>query len=375
MTSDGANLTKSLGVAPVEFLEVDPFEERDRIVEFFWEQQYWPGDSIEEYFAMWDWRYTSLSDGDPIVFVARVRESGKIVGHIAAYPRRFRIGDHEIRAAVLGNLVLDPEYRVLMVGPRMLAFPATLVKRKQFDLVIAFANDTAHAGFLRVGFRDLGFMHSFVDPRRSSPFFRRRFSFFPALATLPGKLIDTAFALRRAYYGKASRRLRQGFRIAELSAGEFERYTTAHWDANDDSVASADRASYVVRRYLTCPYLSRRLFGVFDTQDRLQGYLVTEGDNRLKIWDCQVNYAALSATAAIRLLGDSLPDLEIIIVPTLPESELAAELRSEGFIERPPFDYIERTTPIAAYWARDCQHAVRLADPRSWRLWFGSNHY
>jgi hypothetical protein len=375
MTSDAAKLATPTGTARLEFLEVNPFEERDRIVEFFWDQRYWPGDTIEEYYAMWDWRYTSLSDGDPVVFVARVRESGKIVGHIAAYPRRFRVGDHEVRGAVLGNLVLDLEYRAMMVGPRLLAYPATLVKRDLFDLVVAFANDSAHAGFVRAGFQDLGFMHLFIDPRRTTPLLRRRLPWLGPLAAIPGKLIDSAFAARRALHSKTSKSARGRFKIVCLSPEQFESYSTDHWVNTDGYVASDDGSEFVVRRFLKCPYFPRRLFGVIDANGLLQGYVIAEGDIRLKVWDCQVNQRELSGAAAIRLVADSLDDLELLIVPTLPGSDLAAELRGDGLIERPPFDFIERTTPLAAYWSRESPLANTLADPTRWRLWFGSNHY
>ena len=50
-----------------EFKRVDPQTVREEVVNFFWQQRHWPGDTIDDYYKMWDWRYRALSDGPNMV--------------------------------------------------------------------------------------------------------------------------------------------------------------------------------------------------------------------------------------------------------------------------------------------------------------------
>jgi hypothetical protein len=298
-----------------------------------------------------------------------------VVGHIAAYPRRFRCGKSELQIAVLGNLVIDPQYRNSMVGPRLLSFPASLVKRGRLEAVIAFANESAHAGFLRAGFHDFGRMQSFVDIRHTGPLLMRRLP-RPRLITAGVALVlDAGLATRRAMH-RSSARAKEQFRIAEITAAQFATLDNAHWSTPaSDAIVTADRFEYVAKRYLRCPYYHRRMFGVFGRDHQLEAYVIVEGEARLKVWDCQVNRARLSRACALQLVSEALPGIEMMLVPTFADTELAAELRRGGFIERPPFEYIERTTQIAMCWAENHPLAERFADRTAWELWFGSNHY
>ena len=55
----------------VRIMTVDPREERESIIGFFWDQRHWPWSKREEYDRYWDWRYSGLGEGETLVWLAR----------------------------------------------------------------------------------------------------------------------------------------------------------------------------------------------------------------------------------------------------------------------------------------------------------------
>ena len=127
-----------------EFETVDPQSVRDEVVNFFWEHRKWPGETREDYYDIWDWRYSSLSEGPAFVHIARLKETGQMVGHIGVYRRTFRFGDVTLSAGVPGNLFAHPEWQKTIVGVRLVTFLRSLVQRGELDAIIGFGNETAN---------------------------------------------------------------------------------------------------------------------------------------------------------------------------------------------------------------------------------------
>lgn len=355
----------------IEFAAVAAPEVREAVVSFFWQQQHWPGKSIDDYYEMWDWRYTSLSDGAPYVYVARDTRTRAVVGHVAVYSRRFQIEGSAVTVGVPGNLVVHPDYRERVVGPRLVCYPRALVREGVLDMAIAFANAPAHALFSRLGFQDLGFMHSYVDIHRSASYLRRRMP----VATPGGMLFDLAFDARRRMKQRAMPGGNGRFTVRGLSAGEFAAHSRAHWQVARDRFVTDGTPEFVAKRFLACPFAPRRMYGLFDRATaRLQGFVILQGEPRAKVWDCQVNHAVLSEPVAISTVARAL-QLETVAVPTMPQTQLAHELRRAGFLHREPIDHIEQVTRLSAFWLPTHSLANQLGNIRRWNLWFGSNHY
>ena len=78
-------------------------------------------------------------------------EQGRMVGHIAIFPRQLRSGGRECRAVVFADMMFDEEHRNFF-APAQLARAATshLRKSKEADFAYAWAIDLA-AGVLRAG--------------------------------------------------------------------------------------------------------------------------------------------------------------------------------------------------------------------------------
>ncbi len=319
---------------------------------------------------MWDWRYKALSDGPAIVYVARSQPTAEVVGHIAMFRRHFRIGDASLQFCVPGNLLVHPDWQKNIVGVRLVMIVRSLVQTREFDAVLAFANPNANTMFLRLGFTELGVMHTYVDVRDAGPPLRRRKR---ALAVV-APLVNLGFAARRLL----SRRPGQGhsdLRVRKLTSDQFVGFDRSHW-APSKRLVAWDSNQFVVDRYLNEPHAERHLYGLVNpVTSLLEGYVVTEPTARIKVWDCQTNPATIDPTAAIRAVVAQWPNAETVLVPTLPHSRLAKDLVRAGFLDRESVDSTESTTYLSAYSLPDHPHTEALADPTCWDIWLGSRHY
>jgi hypothetical protein len=124
------------------------------------------------------------------------------------------------------------------------------------------------------------------------------------------------------------------------------------------------------------PNALRTLFGLFDPgKESLEAFVVTEPGARVKVWDCQTNPAAADPTSAIMLVASKIANAETVLVPTLPQSELAGEFMRAGFLDREAVDLVESQTYVSAYSLPDNKNASILGDPSRWDIWMGSRHY
>jgi len=352
-----------------EFKRVDPHSVRDDVVNFFWEQQKWPATSIRDYYDIWDWRYTALSDGPPLVYIARLKATGKIIGHVGGYRRNFRIGSETLRICVPGNLLVDAEWQKNIIGARLVMFLRNLVESGEFDAVLAFGNPSADTMFVRLGFKTLGSMHTYVDIRDVSAFLRRRTHALSLLAPI----FNAAFAARRKLSRAAPHR--SGLRAVRLNGDEFMELDRSHW-APPDRLVAYDSGRYVVDRYLREPGAERYVHGIFKSEsESLEAFVVTETAARIKVWDCQVNPATIDPPSAIAAVVAQWDRPEAVLVPTLPQSKLARDFVRSGFLDRESVDTTETTTFLSIYSLPSSPHAAVLGDPARWNLWLGSRHY
>lgn len=353
----------------VTFDEVEPAEVREAVVAALWEQRHWPWDTREEYYAAWDWRYTSLSDGHTRVWVAR--EGEEVRGHIALHERQYRLGDRDLVVAVPANFWVNRDQRGGLIGPRLATVVRDAVRRGRVDMVLAFVNKAAYDMFIRLGFRDLGTMKAYTDVMRSGPSLAR----WNSVVGIAAPVVDAALAVRRAMPGR--RKLRDGangLSVIELDPDDVRSMERGHWEIPTDRLVAMESPEYVARRYLECPFAERRAYGLVDATDRLEGYVVLEGETRPKVWDCQVNYGRLEPVVALDRVARALDTANLIQAPVLPGSEVAGQLRAAGYLERKGDGVVQRTR-VCALWSADHPAASALSDTSRWHLWFGANHY
>jgi len=228
--------------------------------------------------------------------------------------------------------------------------------------------------FSRIGFAELGAMRTYVDIRNAGPVLRRRNEAFALLAPV----VNLAFSIRRRLRLRSRSRQRANLRVSQLTSEQFLNLDRSHW-APTNRLVAWDSSGFVVKRHLTWPrghQGQRQIYGLFDPHtDSLEGYVVAESATRIMVWDCQVNPATVDAPAAIAAIASSQPRTETVLVPTLPQSELAKDLVRGGFLERESVDVTEAETYLSAYWPSNSPHQKVLGDPGGWNIWLASRHY
>ena len=353
-----------------EFQRVDPNEVRDEVIDFFWKHKRWPGETREDYCAIWDWRHEALTEGPPFSYIARLKSTGEIIGHVGVYRRHFRAGDARITGCVPGNLFVHPDWKQNIVGVRLVMFLRSLVQNREFDVFVGFGNKTANSMLARLGFAQLGTMHTYAEVRDARPVLRRR---NPAFA-LAGPVVNLGFAARR-HWSRRAAAAKPHLEVRKLSGDEFMALDRSHWSASP-RFRAWESNHFIVSRYLKEPNTLRNLFVLLDpSTGSLEAFVVTEPGARVKVWNCQTNPASIDPTSAIAAVASTVRNAETVLVPTLPQSELAREFTRAGFLDRESVDLIESQTFVSAYWLPDNANAAVLGDPGRWDIWMGSRHY
>lgn len=356
----------------VEIREVEPRSVREEVVRLFWEHRHWPGATHDEYLNLWDWRYAALADGDARAWVAE--EDGEIVGHVAVFPRRFRIGDTSLRGAVSGDLLVRRDRRQGLVAVRLLSIPHRLVNEGTYDLVYTLPNRVSLRLAVGLGWHDLGTLHEHVELRRVGPVLHRRLSSRAAASALR-PLAAAAWSLRRRVLQRSVPQRARRLRIQLEDTVDPLRFDRTHWQYRPDRLVGGDTCPFIVRRFLQDPFKRRRLLTMRDlATDRLEGYVIVELRNgRAAVTDCQVNPAGLNEATAITLSAPLLPlDTETLVVQTLPGTLLAAELRALGFMQRAPKTPSPEKPHVTALWNPQHPQASSLARVEEWNLFVGA---
>jgi hypothetical protein len=350
-----------------QLLRIDPFAHRDAIVEFMWRNHAWPYASKEEYFRFWDWRYRSLSEPDPAVWV--LRDGDLIVGHVALHFRRFALGAQEIRAGVPGNFRVDERYLNTVAGAMLASAPRKQVQRGLLDLVVGCHNEIGQAVAVALGYRDLGEMQALVAVRHWDRFLGRRAAVLAALAPLAHAADATRRTLRRCV-----RRPPPEFLAArQVSADQLRAFDISHWQ-RDSLLTWAGSLDYFANRFSHCPFQTARIYAVSDERSgRLEGLVAAIGDAMLSVLDCEVNQSVLAPPQAVELLLRAVPAADSVRVSLLPRSQLAQEFATAGYLRLPTrlFESVLDGDVWSAYWNPSHPLAAQLSDTNSWKLWHG----
>ena len=348
--------------------QVEPLAVREAVVDLLWTHRHWPGTTREEYLALWDWRYGALADGEPLVWVARTPEDGGLIGHVAVFPRRFRLGDLELCGAVPGDLIIHRDHRRSLLGIRLLSLPQFLARRGVFDLVLTFPTDVSYRLSLHLGYRAVGSWRSYVDVRRAAPYLRARVG---PVAALLGPLVDGLWGIHRWRHQRTVAAAARRFRVEPVDVARVPELDRSHWHYPPDRLVAVASNTYLERRFLRDPLNRRELFAVCDRRTgRLEGHVVIEYRQEVAaVCDCQVNAAALDEVTAIALAAPCLPpEAAFYVVPVLPNSVLGEELRRAGFVSHSSDPWIH----ASALWTPAHPRAGELARVDRWNLFAGA---
>lgn len=350
--------------------QVEPEDVRDQVIDLLWDHRHWPGSSRDDYVRLWEWRYGGLSESVPLTWVARAGD-GRLVAHLAVFPRRYRVEDAELRCALPGDVLVHRDWRASGIGTRMILLPRQLVREGRFDIALVVGNVLVHKLCTRLGYRDLTTFASYVDLRRSGPGLERRFG---RAARVAGPVIDLAWKLRRRLRQRAGRRRAAGLTVERLDASRLPRLDRGHWRHPPGRLVGAEDEAYLARRFLQDPYARREIFGLLDAATRrLEAHVAVEyGAGRGVVCDCRVNAARLDEVTAIALVGDHLPAaICTYAVAARPGSLLAGELEAAGFVPR-PLEPPDRRLHLTAFWNRAHSLAAPLERTAAWNLYLGA---
>ncbi|GEM_PF-4582984 len=355
----------------VRLQRVNPLSIRESAIDFFWRMKAWPFETREEYERCWDWRYTSIPESDPIVWVAL--DGPKIIGHVACNLRRFRIDGREVRAGIPGNFLVDPEHRNTIIGAQLAGAPIKLAQRGETDIFIGYGNQIAHALALGLGCRSLGPMLPFLDVRRFGPAIGRR---LPGGAAL-GPVADGALAAWRALAGRRRARPPAGLSARRLSAAELAAIDRSAWSVREGLTWWGDSA-YLARRFLGCPIRSYRADAVIDlATGRAAAVVISEGTARFNVILCVADRAVLSEVQAVEAVLRSDATAELGLVPLLPGTRLATEFAQAGYLQRSlqHADTVLQRTTWSALWKPTHELAGAFAALEHWNVWYGWNSH
>lgn len=366
-----AQPSRMLNSSPVEVVLADPSEIREAAVAFWRERGLWPHWPVEKHYEVWDWRYKALSDGPPYILVARNRETGKLVGHSAVYQRFFSLNGVRLSVGIPSNLALSAEFQGGVAGASLASLPSRLLRAGKFDAVVAFANKVAHDIFVQLGSTDLGALTGYRDVRRTSSTLRRR-----SIALQPlSFMLDAGFSLRRTWL-RYRERSAMKIDVHEVDSDGFRRLDRSHWVVPKDRVVAADSTDYIVKRYLECPYMERKAHALFDAKTgSCEGYIITQGETDLDIWDVEVNGARLNIPSAILGAGRAFASARSVGVSALPGTMLARELRAAGFFKAWVDGNANYPRLVDGIVRRRHPLENQLRDFGRWNLWTGTSQY
>jgi hypothetical protein len=350
-----------------QLLRIDPFAHRDAIVEFMWRNRAWPFATKDGYFGFWDWRYRSLSEWDPTVWV--LRDGELIVGHVALHYRRLAFGSQLVRVGVPGNFRVDERYLNTVAGAMLASAPRRLVHRGELDLVIGCHNEIGQSVAVALGYRDLGEMQALVAVPHWPRFLGRRRPWLAAVAPFAHAADATRRALRRCV-----RRPPPDFMAARpVSADELRAFDISHWQ-RDLRLTWAGSLDYFAKRFSNCPFQTARTYAVVDERSgRLEGMLAATGEAMLSVLECEINQSVLAPPQAVELLLRAHPGADSVRISLLPSSRLAEEFATAGYLRLPTrlFEDILDGDVWSAYWQPAHPLAPLFENTNSWKLWHG----
>lgn len=349
--------------------EVEPSSVAEEVAHLLWEQRHWQKRTLDECRRLWAWRYTSLSDRQARVWVARDPASGRLVGHIAIYPRKWRIGKTVIHGIIPGDLHVHKDWRRHGLGLWLIAIPRKLVVEGEFELVVVTSNHLSHAIGVRLGQRDLGALQEAVDLRSARSALSRRFRGGGRL----GLLLDPLLRLRRWLLRPVVRGVADEYEVIRFDPGNTLVLDRSHWTYDPDRLVSFDAEEFIERRFLHDPFQPRTLYQIRSRRAGcLEGYVIVETcERRASVSACAVNAGRLSEALAIALVGERLPrEVEAYVVATQPGSVVASELRSLGFLDRGSAAP-DLAVHVTAHWLDSHPCATQLGQAKNWSVYGG----
>jgi GNAT superfamily N-acetyltransferase len=293
--------------------------------------------------AKLEWFYRAAPEGAHLQ-VLRPGTGHEVLGTAGVGWRRMRAGARTLRGGLLADMAVLPGHRTL--GPAMqLQRAASDRALAEGDLVYGFPNANAVPVVKRLGYVHLGDMVLYVRALRHAPYLERRLP--RPLATLLGRAIDTAFALRDRL-----RNLHRGALHAQWSEGPLD-LVHPRWPRPGMLEGVRDRAA-LEWRFAHNPLAAFRFLYLRRAPDAqpMAWFVCRRDGDVLHIADFGFAPGAPVAHCVATLAREATArgGRSLVVECCLPDEERSALLRA-GFRER-------QRRPIYARW-RDPEQAAR----------------
>ncbi len=258
-----------------KIIDGKPHQFKKQILEFW--KKYLPGTPANRL----DWMGKNPA-GAAIWLFAIEQKTGKLAGMISLLPKNLFLDNKTIRAGILGDFMLHPEYRVFGPALDLLKAAIALQEQGKFDFLYTIPNLKSKKIAERAGFKSLGKLYNLMKPQETVFWLGK---YLPPVAA---KVLQWPTMLALKILSRETYACYHGdFAELDWSDSSFDLFAE-QWKKNQLGTLTGDhRLSYLKWRYLENPEFNFRIitFRNHETGDLLGFFVVSIHNNRLDIYD------------------------------------------------------------------------------------------
>ncbi len=213
----------------------------------------------------WRWRTRQHPSGDALIFVTEEKQSGKLIGHIAAIPTDLKVGDFLRKGFFLVDSAVDRSYRGKGITAVLTLAISKGACEKDGGFGFGLPNEQAYLPTLKTGAITLFTMSLFLKVLDWPKLLRTRLR--------PAFFADAAGGLIQLFRRRKRRRSHERFSIEEASRFGGEADDLWQRSASQFPIAAVRTATTLNWRYFECPGSPYRAFSI-SADGKWQGYIV-----------------------------------------------------------------------------------------------------
>ena len=333
-------------------------EDREELLKF------WNENHEKNLDEKYQWIYEGNPAGKAVVFLIKDSKKGECVGCQAVFSRQFSIKGANLRAASVGGLFVNKEYRTLWPALELGRKIISLVQdENEFDLFYGFPNEKAQSVMKFAGFRCLGCQLRIAKPIKTSEELQKlHIPKYVIRAISP--LLDAALKICsfETWY-----RSKEGFICEELSHFD-ERFDRLWLESKSRFQALGERTSeYLTWKFLENPDTEHKIFAIASSdKTEVKGYIIycdDEGSINMRdfIFPEDKRAFRIFLTHFLRHVRKVSP--KSILIQLLENKEMVHLFRKFGFVKR--------KSDLNAYYCCN-EHVLKrfpvLEDSENWLL-------
>ena len=233
--------------------------------------KFWNENHEKDLNGKYQWIYEGNPAGKATVFLVRDNQKGECVGCLAVFPRQISIKGTNLRAAVVGDLLVHKVHRILGPALKLEKSLISSVQEKEFDLVYGFPNKKSELVMKLAGFECLGsYIRMFRLINTSEPLQKLHFPKFITRVFSPMLNIALKLCVLETWYRSNGR-----FTCEEI--GRFDERFDQLWRKSQSrfEVVGERTSKYLTWKFLENPNAKHKIFAIC-TPDKteVRGYII-----------------------------------------------------------------------------------------------------